>query len=628
MSEESKVRLWIWGGFLSVLLLLAVVGAVSYVSFENTVGRFAESGRVSQSTVQVMLADRNVASLRSYAQQYLSNGVEEKLKNYQNRKDIAFKALDEALKLSDGAELRLGIQRINELSTSFDSRFRQAISLRARKIQLVKDTDAIGHKIRDRLDEYNKVFHSEAAVEAVETLMRSRLDLARISEIYRPDKAKEGVDLAVQLVAETHAIETGLPPDRRGKLTEVFALADAYAAGLATTIEAILELEKLTDEVMEAIGKEISATTLKVRTLQAARQTEIDHAVGGFVFNAKLTIGSLTLVAILLGLICALLISTKVSRPIRAMATAADVAEEIGELIKLAAQDGDFRNRATTEGRTGFVATISHAVNRLFDSICLAFNQIGSDAGKVALAASDASGAVVEVNAGAAEQARSLDQVRDAIRMSAEAITKVSGSATEAREISDQASELANRGQITIEEMANLMEASYRANQDLLRISHALGHTVSKVDYLAASVLAEAFKLGGPGQSFAAICQQVCALTQETHESAASICSLVEAANHDLAAGAQAATSARQLIKDMRQRVSETDRKISSIAETMLAQQSAILEIDATTNSLAEIGEHNVEAGEQISRRLVELRDISNQTKAAIAAFKIELPTA
>ena len=64
---------------------------------------------------------------------------------------------------------------------------------------------------------------------------------------------------------------------------------------------------------------------------------------------------------------------------------------------------------------------------------------------------------------------------------------------------------------------------------------------------------------------------------------------------------------------------------IRSIAETMLAQQSAILEIDATTNSLAEIGEHNVEAGEQISQRLVELRDISAATKAAVAAFKIEM---
>ena len=65
MSEESKVRLWIWGGFGSVLLLLAVVGAVSYFSFEGTVDKFAESGRVGQSTVQVLLADRNVAALRS-----------------------------------------------------------------------------------------------------------------------------------------------------------------------------------------------------------------------------------------------------------------------------------------------------------------------------------------------------------------------------------------------------------------------------------------------------------------------------------------------------------------------------------------------------------------------------------
>ncbi|MEI7606950.1 MAG: methyl-accepting chemotaxis protein, partial [Rhodospirillaceae bacterium] len=228
--------------------------------------------------------------------------------------------------------------------------------------------------------------------------------------------------------------------------------------------------------------------------------------------------------------------------------------------------------------------------------------------------------------AGAAQQAASLEQVREAIRMSAEAITKVSVSATAAREVSDEANGLSNRGQITVAEMADLMEASFRTNQELLKLSQTLGHTVSKVDYLAATVAGEAFKLGEPGRDFAGLCQQVCTLTKETHESAGKICGLVEAVNRDLQAGSVAAGTARTLITDIRQRVADTDTMIGSIAETMLAQQSAITEIDATANSLAEIGEHNVEAGEQISRRLVELRDISNATKAAIAAFKIETP--
>ena len=63
---------------------------------------------------------------------------------------------------------------------------------------------------------------------------------------------------------------------------------------------------------------------------------------------------------------------------------------------------------------------------------------------------------------------------------------------------------------------------------------------------------------------------------------------------------------------------------IRQIAEAMMSQQSAIIEIDATANSLAEIGEHNVQAGEQISQRLVQLRELSDATKDAIAKFKID----
>ena len=627
MSEESKVRLWIWGGFGSVLLLLAIVGAVSYFSFENTVDKFAESGRVGQSTVQVLLADRNVASLRSYASQYLTSGEERLIKNYHDRKDVALKALGEALPLTKGAELRQGIQRVTELVTSFDSRVEQAVKLREKKVAVVKDTDAIGHKMRDLLDEYGKTSHTEAATgEATETLMRSRLDLARIAGLYREDKAKEGIELGAQLAKDVRELASGQTPDRRAKLAEITTLADTYAAGMVGTVEVIVELNKLTEEVMEAIGKEISSLGLSILKSQDAYQAGISSELKAYISSDKIKIGILTMIAVVISIFCAILVSRMVSRPISEMATAARAAEEIGELIKMAAQDGDFRNRTATEGRTGFVATISTAVNRLFDSVCAAFESIGHDAGKVALAASDASGAVVEVNAGAAEQARSLEQVREAIRMSAEAITKVSGSATAASAVSDQASGLANRGQITIEEMATLMEASFRTNRDLLKISQTLGHTVTKVDYLATTVAGEAFKLGDHGREFAGICQQVCALTKDTHDFTAQICELVEATNRDLQAGSLAAGNARQLINDIRQRVSETDGMIRSIAETMLAQQSAITEIDATTNSLAEIGEHNVEAGEQISRRLVELRDISSQTKASIAAFKIERP--
>ncbi len=626
MSEESKVRLWIWGGFMSVLVLLAVVGAVSFFSFEATVGKFGESGRVGQSTAQLLLADRNVASLRSYALRYLSDNDESLLKLYHQRKDSATAALTEATALIQAAEPRQRLHRVHELVASFDAHFEEAVKLLAHKIAAVKDADAIGHHGRSILDEFSQTYHVEAgAMLPIETLMRARLDLARVAGNYDASKAKEGIELGAAFIKEVKDFTAAQPADRQAKLADLAVVADNFATGLANAFTVTYELKLLTDQVMETVGKEISSTSMALRLLQVKNQEEIDESARNYVLHAKITIGVLTIIAIIIAIFCAILISTIVSRPISAMATAARAAAEIGELIKLAAQDGDFRNRSPTEGRTGFVATISFAVNRLFDSVCIAFDAIGRDAGKVALAASDASGAVVEVNAGAAEQARSLEQVREAIRMSAEAITKVSSSATAASTISDQASGLANRGQITIEEMADLMDTSFRNNRELLKLAHTLAHTVTKVDYLASTVVGEAFKLGEPGRDFAAVCQQVCTLTQETHSSAVKISELVETTNRDLQAGAHAGSSARQLINEIRQRVAETDGMIRSIAETMLAQQSAILEIDATTNSLAEIGDHNVEAGEQISRRLVELRDISSATKAAISAFQIEL---
>ncbi len=625
MSEETKVRLWIWGGFMSVLLVLAVVGAVSYFSFEGTVDKFAESGRVGQSTVQVLLGDRNVASLRSYAGQYLTSGDEEKLKAYHSRKDTAFKALDEALKLTKGADRRQGIQRVTELVHSFDARVEQAVKLRTQKVALLKTADEFGVKSRTTLDEFGKTYRAEGAVmEPLQTLMRSRLDMARVTADFRPDLAKRAMELAATYVTQIKEMTAGQPAERRGKLAEIATLAEAYSANLTSAMSMSQELDKMTDEVMEALGKEISSTTLALRSLQVKRQEVLEEEANAYVLQAKITIGTLTMVAIGIAIFCAVLISAMVSRPIAAMATAARVAEEIGELIKMAAHDGDFRNRTPTEGRTGFVATISTAVNRLFDSVCDAFAGISRDANTVALAASDCSGAVVEVNAGAAEQARSLEQVREAIRMSAEAITKVSGNAKGAAAAAEQATALVNRGQITIAELAELMETIARNGREVAQVTAALGQIATKTDVLATTAAVEAARLGENGRGFAVIGQQIGALAENAGSFATKIGVLVETANRDLQAGLAAAGQARQVVDDIQRQVVETDGMIKLIAEAMMSQQSAIVEIDATANSLAEIGEHNVEAGEQISLRLVQLRELSNATKDAIAKFKIE----
>ncbi len=625
MSEETRVRLWIWGGFMSVLLLLAVVGAVSYFSFEGTVDKFNESGRVSQSTVQVLLADRNVASLRSYAQRYMAGGEEALLKTYHDRKDSAIKALRHALDLTRGADRRQGIQRVTELVTSFDSRFEQAVLLRQKKVDLLKTADAAGVKSRVALDEFGKANRAEAAVmEPLQTLMRSRLDMARVTANFNEDYAKRAVELAGTYAKELKEMAAGQPPERRPRLAEIATLAETFGSACEGAIVVARELDKLTDEVMEAIGKEISATTMALRDLQIKRQEVLESEASDHVLHAKVTIGTLTLVAIGIAIFCAVLISAMVSRPIAAMATAARVAEEIGDLIKMAAHDGDFRNRTPTEGRTGFVATISHAVNRLFDSVCDAFAGISRDASTVALAASDASGAVVEVNAGAAEQARSLEQVREAIRMSAEAITKVSGNAKSAAAAAEQATSLVNRGQITIAGLAELMETIARNGREVAQVTQALGQIATKTDVLATTAAVEAARLGDQGRGFAVIGQQIGALAEHAGSFATKISQLVETANRDLQAGLVAAGSARQVVDEIHHQVVNTDGMIRSIAESMMAQQSAIVEIDATANSLAEIGEHNVEAGEQISQRLVQLRTLSDATKDAIGKFKIE----
>lgn len=626
MSEQSKVRLWIWVGFILVLMLLAGVGMVSYFSFERTIDQFAQSSRIGASTMKAILADRNIASFRRYAAAYLTSGDERLLKRLDELNGEVLQDLDEALAGTSLTEARQSLERLRDLTKSFRARFDQAVALRAKKLALLGEVDGIGHQGRLALDAFTQAFRAEAVTALPqETLMRGRLDVLRFATHPTEDLRNRALELVTTTAKQVRGLATGQPPNRQEQITAIAAITDQMAPRFQDAAAVALELEKLSTEVMDAIGKEISATTNALRKLQTDRLAEINLGVNEDAAQAKMVVGALTGLAIAVGLLCAFMISRMVSRPITEMATAARVAEEIGELITVAAHDGDFRNRATVEGRTGFVATISTAVNQLFDSVCTAFQTIGHDAGQVALAASDASGAVVEVNAGAAEQARSLEQVRDAIRQSAEAITRVSGNAKTASAAALHATELARHGQTVVTAVAEVMETIARSGREVSQVTHALGQIATKTDILATTTAVEAARLGDDGRSFAVIAQQIGALAVHATTFSARIAELVEAANRDTQAGVATVGKARQVIDEIQRQVADTTAMIGEIAEAMLAQQSMIVEIDATANSLAQIGEHNLLASEQISRRLVQLRSLSATTQEAVARFKTEM---
>ena len=118
--------------------------------------------------------------------------------------------------------------------------------------------------------------------------------------------------------------------------------------------------------------------------------------------------------------------------------------------------------------------------------------------------------------------------------------------------------------------------------------------------------------------------QQVGQLAERSAAFASLIARLVEAASRDTQAGLSDAAQAKQVIDQIHQQVQATDQMIRSIAEAMLSQQSALVELDATADSLATIGEHNVQAGEQISQRLAQLRDLAAATQEAVARFKTD----
>ncbi|SDI47152.1 methyl-accepting chemotaxis protein [Pseudomonas flavescens] len=405
---------------------------------------------------------------------------------------------------------------------------------------------------------------------------------------------------------------TSLPQDKVENLNS--ALSD-YKKHLQT----VASMQARADEAQTGITRSIAslfAVTDKMTSIQqASRVTDIASA-----FQMLMLWMTLALVT---SALAGWLISRSIVAPLKETVR---IAEEVA--------NGDFTYQAVVSRRDE-LGMLQDSMQRMTAGLRALIGDVKDGIVQVASAAEELSAVTEQTSAGVNAQTVETDQIATAMHEMTATSQEVSRNAAQASRTALEASQKALQGDevVTkavsqIELLAAEMETTKMAMTSLRTDAESIGGVLDVIkavaeqtNLLALNAAIEAARAGEAGRGFAVVADEVRGLAQRTRTSTDEIAHLISGLH----------SSTDRMAGVLEQNILVTDSSVSLSREAGAALRSitdSIRTIESMNEQIACAVEQQTSAGEEISRSVTSVRDISVQTAAAseeTASSSVEL---
>ncbi|KPC28500.1 Histidine kinase [Pseudomonas syringae pv. cilantro] len=330
-----------------------------------------------------------------------------------------------------------------------------------------------------------------------------------------------------------------------------------------------------------------------------------------------------TLLAMILGVIAAVIITRQITRPLKeTMAVVDRIAS--GDLTQTLAITRRDELGVLQQGIQRMGSTLRDLIGGIRDSVV-----------QIASAAEELSAVTEQTSAGVNSQKVETDQVATAMHEMSATVAEVARNAEQASHAASNADREARDGDKVVGEAiaqierlatevgrsADAMNQLEQESDKIVKVMDVIKAVAEQTNLLALNAAIEAARAGEAGRGFAVVADEVRGLAQRTQQSTVEIETLVAALQSGTRQVSSIMLNSRELTVSSVQLSRKAGTSLGSITQTVSS-------IQAMNQQIAAAAEQQSAVAEEISRSIVNVRDVSEQTASAseeTAASSVEL---